>query len=131
VRLDSGEDLVVTVGPFGEGPPVAPEGARRLLDETEKAWRSWVAPLGDVGGYRSSVERSLLAMRSLTGPGGAPAAAGTASIPRRAGTDRTADDRWISGDDVSHAVSVFAGCGLAEDAESAEAWLRRMVEEAP
>ena len=127
VRLEAGQELVVTIG-FEQ--PVSPDAAHRLLDDTENAWRSWIALLGYGGPYRRAVERALLSVRSLTGPSGAPAAAGTTSLPRRVGSERSSDDRWVRLRDVVTAAGVLADCGLPEDAEAAETWLRRTVENA-
>ena len=69
------------------------------------------------------MERSLLAVRSLTGPGGAPSGAGTTSLPRRTGSERSTDDRWVRFRDVAAAVSTWAATGFPEDAEAAESWL--------
>lgn len=127
VRLDAGEEAVVTIG---YEHPVGPDAAHRLLDATVASWRGWLGPLSYTGPYRPAVERALVAVRALTGPHGAPAAAGTTSLPRRVGSERSADDRWVRLRDAAAAVEMLAGCGLAEDAEAAEAWLRRTLTDA-
>lgn len=127
LRLDADEEVVVTVG-FEE--PLSPDAAHRLLEDTELSWRSWSALIGYTGAYLGPVERALLAVRSLIGPSGAPAASGTTSLPRRVGSERSSDDRWVRLADVTTAVGVLADCGLAEDAEAAETWLRGAVETA-
>ena len=131
-RLEAGEGFVVTVDARTDpGPPLTLDRALRLAQETEAAWRSWLAPLAYSSTYRAAVERSLLAVRSVTGPGGAPASAATASLPRRSGSERTSDMRWVRWQDVATATEVLAYSGLAEDAENAESWLRRAVDDAP
>ena len=127
VRLDTGQEIVASLG-FDH--PISPDSAHRLLDDTQTAWRSWTGLVGYVGPYRSAVERALLAVRSLTGPTGAPAAAGTTSLPRRVGSERSSDGRWIRLRDAVAAVGVYADCGMPEDAEAVETWLRRTVQEA-
>ena len=127
LHLEVGEEMVVTVG-FDD--PVGVDAARRLLADTETAWRSWLAPLAYAGPYRNAVERALLSVRMLTGPGGAPAEAGTTSLPRRVGSERGADDRWVRLRSVARAAEVLAAAGLTEDAEAAETWLRQTVTEA-
>lgn len=127
VRLDGGEEQVVTVG-FDQ--PLSPEAAHRLLEDTETAWRGWSDLIGYTGPYRGAVERALLAVRSLTGPSGGTAASGTTSLPRRVGSERSSDDRWVRVRDVAAAAGVLADCGLAEDAEAAETWLRHTVQDA-
>ncbi|HWE54733.1 MAG TPA: trehalase-like domain-containing protein [Acidimicrobiales bacterium] len=122
--LDTGEEAAVTIG-FDR--PLSVGAVRLLLDDTTTAEHSWLAPIAYTGPFRASVERSLLAIRSLTGPSGAPAAAGTTSLPRRIGSERSADDRWVRLRDVARAVPVLAGIGRPEDAENAETWLRNTV----
>lgn len=129
-RLESGEAMVVTIDRVGEHVPLSADATERLAAETVTAWRSWLAPVTYDGPYRDAVTRSLLAVRSLIGPHGAPAAAGTTSLPRRVGSERTTDDRYIRWRDAAAAAATFAAVGLDEDAEAAEAWLRRAVSEA-
>ena len=126
-HLDTGEELTVTAG-FRD--PVSGGAARRILEETETAWRAWLSTRVYGGPHQAAVERALLSIRSLTGPGGAPHGSGTASLPRRIGSERSADDRWVSVAATARSVSVLAALGLAEDAEAAEEWLRRMAETA-
>lgn len=127
VHLDAGEEVVVTAG---LGHPLSPAGAHRLLDDTVTAWRSWIGRLAYAGPYRPAVERAVLALRMLTGGGGAPAGAGTTSLPRRVGSERNHDDRWVDVSVTARAVNALAALGLAEDAEAAEGWLRVMAETA-
>ena len=127
VRLDAGEELVVTVGSRDRRLPGTPGGAHRALEETEAAWRSWLAGVVYAGPHRQALERALLSVRMLTGPGGAPHGAGTTSLTRRAGSERTADDRWVRLRDVALAARVFAEVGLAEDGEAAERWMRESL----
>jgi GH15 family glucan-1,4-alpha-glucosidase len=126
-HLDSGEEAAVAIGVEH---PVGPDAARRLLADTETAWRSWLSTVGYSGPYRAAVERALLSVRTLTGPGGAPAGAGTTSLPRRVGSERSTDDRWVRLREVAEAVPVLSAAGLPEDAEAAEAWLRRTLTDA-
>jgi GH15 family glucan-1,4-alpha-glucosidase len=126
-RLDPGEAFVVVLDRRGYEHPVSVEAARRAVTATEEAWQSWVRPMPDVGRYGPIVERSALAVRSLTGPGGAPAAAGTTSLPRRTGSERSSDDRWVRWRDTATAARVWAAAGFLEDAEAAETWLRHAV----
>lgn len=130
-RLDAGDAFVVTVDAESKAEPLTVDGARRLAESTEQAWTSWLGLLAYGGAYREMVERSLLAVRSLTGTGGAPAGAGTTSVPRRIGSERTSDDRWVRWRDAAAAALTFSAAGLAEDGEAAESWLRGAVTEAP
>jgi Glycosyl hydrolases family 15 len=130
-RLEAGAAIVVTMELQADPRPQSAESAQRAAASTDAAWRSWLASLVYDGPYRAAVERSLLAVRSLCGLGGAPAAAGTTSLPRRTGSERTSDDRWVRGRDVAAATDTWATAGFAEDAEGAEGWLARMALTAP
>lgn len=127
VRLDAGEEFVVTVGGRDQTLPISPGAAHRALDETGAAWRSWLSGTVYSGPHRDALERALLSVRMLTGTGGAPHAAGTTSLTRRAGSERTADDRWVRLRDVALAARVFAAAGLTEDSEAAERWMRETL----
>jgi GH15 family glucan-1,4-alpha-glucosidase len=127
-RLAPGEGFVVTVDRLDDEHhlPLSFDAAHAQVAATVAAWRSWLAPLRAAGPYRGSVERAALALRALSGEG-APLAAGTLSLPRRAGSERTEDARVVRRRDAAGAAAGLARVGLAEDAEAAEAWLRRAV----
>ncbi|MHB8507009.1 MAG: glycoside hydrolase family 15 protein, partial [Acidimicrobiales bacterium] len=130
-RLEPGASLVVTIDDRGsDAGALSADAARRILDATVVAWESWLRPLATDGphGHRGAVARSALLVRSLTGPAGAPVAAGTTSLPRRAGGERTSDDRGVWLRDAAGAAATMAGAGLDEDAEAAERWLRGAIE---
>jgi GH15 family glucan-1,4-alpha-glucosidase len=130
-RLAAGESMVVTVDDARQARhgPLAVDAAFRLLDETLVAWDSWLGPLVVAGPYAAAVRRAVVTVRSLTPPAsGAPVAAPTTSLARRAGGERTADDRLVRWHDAAAAVGALAAVGFAEEAEAAEAWLRRAVE---
>ena len=122
--LDTGEEAAVAIG---TDHPVGPDSARRMQSDTELAWRSWLSTVGYAGPYRAAVERALLSIRSLTSTTGAPVAAGTTSLPRRVGSERSSDHRWVRLQDVAAAVPILAAAGLPEDAEAAESWLRHTL----
>jgi GH15 family glucan-1,4-alpha-glucosidase len=132
VRLEPGEAFVVTLEDSrDEERPHSVDTARRAAADTEQAWRSWLTPMSYDGPYRGAVERSLLAVRALTGMSGAPAAAGTTSLPRQSGGERSADDRFVRLRDAAAATTTWAMAGFPEDAEAAEGWLRQMVTGTP
>ncbi|MDQ2754319.1 MAG: glycoside hydrolase family 15 protein [Actinomycetota bacterium] len=129
-RLAAGESLVVTLDSLDSElhQPLSTDAALRLADITTTAWRSWLAPLSYRGLYRDAVERSLLALRSLIGYRvGAPVAAGTTSLPRRAGGQRLDDGRFIRWRDAASVAMLLGRAGFGEEAEAAEAWLRAAV----
>lgn len=131
-RLEAGDGFALVAGErTASAGPLTLDAALRLAAQTETAWRSWLSVLAYTGDYRDAVERSLLAVRCLTGPAGAPVSAGTTSLPRRPGSERNSDSRWARWQDVAAAICALAATGFAEDAEAAEAWLRRAVTDAP
>lgn len=130
-RLAPGERMVVTVDRLDDDrhAPLSVDAALRLLNDTDLAWRSWSAPLAYTGPYRRAVERSVLAVRALSpSSGGPPLAAGTTSLGRRPGGERTEDSRVVRWRDAATAASVLARVGLHDDAIAAEEWLRRAAE---
>ncbi|HET9689567.1 MAG TPA: glycoside hydrolase family 15 protein [Acidimicrobiales bacterium] len=132
VRLDVGEVVVVTLGALTDE-PLAPDAALRLVDETVGAWRWWAAPATAAleGPYAAAALRALLGVRALTGAYGAPLAAGTTSLPRWVGAERTADDRFVRLRHAATAARLLRRVGLDDDAVAAEQWLRAAVEAAP
>ncbi len=130
-RLDAGQTVVVSVDRLDDEAhqPLSVDTASRLLEATVAAWHSWVGPLWVEGPYQAVTERAALTLRSLSGHGG-PFGAGTMSLPRRAGGERTTDDRHVSWRDAAGAARTLARVGLVEDAAAAEDWLRRMVDAA-
>ncbi len=130
-QLEAGAAMVMTLEPSGEAGARSVESARRAAADTDAAWRSWLAPLVYDGPYRAAVERSLLVVRSLSGLTGPPSGAGTTSLPRRTGSERGADDRWVRVRDAATATSTWAGAGFPEDAEAAEGWLRQVIGDLP
>lgn len=133
-RLDVGETMVVTVDRVGDDhhQGLAPDAARRLIETTTTAWRTWLRGLTYQGPYRAQVERAALTIKALTWyRSGAPVAAGTAGLPRRAGGERNSDDRVVPWRLAVGVCEVLGRIGFTEDAEAAEAWLRGAVESSP
>lgn len=129
-RLDEGQSFVVTIGTASQGDPLTVGGAATLLESTLVAWRSWIGSLMYDGPYRNEVERGILAVRSLT-EDGATAGSGTLSLPRRIGSERNFDDRWVRWRDVAASALTYSRAGFADDAQAAETWLRNAVSETP
>ncbi len=132
-RLDDGESLVVTIDDghaAGHG-PLSVDRALRLADDTASAWRSWLAPVVYGGKEQAAVERACLTVRALTfNDTGGTVAAGTTSLPRRAGGERTSDDRSVRWRDAAATTRTLARVGLNEDAEAAERWMREAADRA-
>ena len=130
-RLEPDETMVVTIdqADHPHHHALSPDAARRLVDDTTTAWRTWLGGLIYQGPYRAQVERAALTIKALTWyRGGAPVAAGTAGLPRRAGGERNCDGRMVPWRLAAGVAGVLGRIGLAEDAEAAEAWLRGAVE---
>jgi GH15 family glucan-1,4-alpha-glucosidase len=109
----------VTIGPKDAGVALTPAGAHRILDESVVRWRGWLSGAVVDGPYAAVARRALSTLRVL-----GRSAAGTTSLPRRIGSERTGDSRWAQVRAVATGTRVFAAVGLAEDAEDSEAWLR-------
>ncbi|MDQ2724484.1 MAG: DUF5911 domain-containing protein [Actinomycetota bacterium] len=130
-RLEPDEAMVVTIdrGDHPHHHALSPDAARRLVDDTTTAWRTWIGGLTYGGLYGAQVERAALTIKALTWyRGGAPVSAGTAGLPRRAGGERNSDGRMVPWRLATGVAGVFGRIGFAEDAEAAEAWLRGGVE---
>ncbi|MDQ2729515.1 MAG: hypothetical protein M3Y91_17010, partial [Actinomycetota bacterium] len=130
-RLEPGQAMVVTIdqADHPHHQPLSPDAARRAVEDTTAAWRAWLGDLTYQGPYRAQVERAALTIKALTWyRGGAPVAAGTAGLPRRAGGERNRDGRVVPWRLAAGAARVLGRIGFAEDAEAAEAWLRGAVE---
>lgn len=130
-RLEPGETMVVTIdqADHPHHHALSPDAARRLVDDTTGAWRTWLGGLTYQGPYRAQVERAALTIKALTWyRGGGPVAAGTAGLPRRAGGERNRDGRMVPWRLAAGVAGVLGRIGLVEDAEAAEAWLRGAVE---
>ncbi len=129
--LAPGERLVVTVDNLDDDHhrPLSPDAAAGLGDATALAWRRHLGPLAYDGPYRDAVERSLLAVKALTHyAGGGVVAAATTSLPEVVGGERNYDRRWTWMRIASEAAGVCRSCGLVDDAEAAERWLRAAIE---
>ena len=129
--LAPGERLVVTVDDLADDHhrPLSPDAAGRLLEDSTSAWQRYLEPLAYDGPYRAAVERSVLAVKGLThyATGGLVAAA-TTSAPQVVGGERNYDGRYAWVRDACAAAGVHRLCGLVDDAESAERWLRTVIE---
>ena len=128
--LDSGQDAIVVLcdATSAVNPDVASGEAR--LASTTSAWTSWLAALRYDGPYEDAVVRSLLTLRSLTDRHGAAGGAATTSLPRRVGSERSSDARWVTLRDVAATVELYSQFGFEDDASAAETWLRNTVTQA-
>jgi len=129
--LAPGQRLVVTVDDLADyrHQPLSTDAAARSLEYTSLAWARHVDSVAYDGPYRAAVERSLLAVKALThyATGGLVAAA-TTSMPEVIGGERNYDSRYSWIRDACGAARVLRACGLGEDAEGCERWLRAAIE---
>jgi GH15 family glucan-1,4-alpha-glucosidase len=129
--LAPGERLVVTVDDSADDrhQPLSHDAAARMLEDTSLAWSRHLDPLAYDGPYRAAVERSLLAAKALTHYAtGGLVAAPTTSLPEVVRGERNYDGRYAWVRDACGAAAVWRACGLIEDAEGSERWLRTIIE---
>jgi hypothetical protein len=130
-RLAPGEQLVVTVDELhADAGPLSPEGAQDLVVDTLAHWRAWSAWTTWDAPYGAAARRALTLLKSLTGPSGAPLAAGTTSLPRAVGGQRQDDSRLVAVADVAASVKVWEAAGYPHESEAAAAWVRHALESA-
>ena len=127
--LSAGERscFVLTWFPSHQDPPdrVDPQQA---LEDTERFWADWLKCVTYAGGYRDSVIRSLITLKSLIhAKTGGIAAAPTASLPEMPGGSRNWDYRYCWLRDATFLLLAFLRCGLEAEAKAWIDWLSRAV----
>jgi len=132
VRLDTGEELVVTVDPPGRaGGPLSPGAAARLADRTATAWRRVADSVAVTGRYGPPATRSALVVRALAGAAGAPVGAPTTSLPRVVGGERNTDGRLVWPVTAAAWARASMASGLTEEADAALRWLVAALDHEP
>jgi hypothetical protein len=65
-KVEAGETIpfALSYGPSFEGPPASID-AFKVLQETEKLWRSWSDRCPDVGPWTEAVKRSLIMLKAV------------------------------------------------------------------
>jgi len=94
------------------------------LDKTIESWHAWLQAHEYAGPWKHEVERSALALKTLTySPSGAMAAAATTSLPEVLGGERNYDYRfsWIR--DSAFAMDAFGRMGFREQVHQSLSWL--------
>ena len=123
-RLDSGQGLVVTLDPTGaRADPLSGDAAARLADRTATAWRRYLAGAERGGPSAAAGWPSLLVLKGLTGPDGAPVESPVTSLPRVVGGERNTDGRVVRPVTTASWALVSASLGLGEEAEAAARWM--------
>jgi GH15 family glucan-1,4-alpha-glucosidase len=101
---------------------------RKLVAETERAWREWAAQCTYEGPWREAVMRSLVVLKALThtATGGIVAAA-TTSLPEALGGPRNWDYRYCWVRDATFTLLALLHNGFLEEAKAWREWLLRAV----
>ena len=117
--------FVLSYGPshLPDPPPVEP---LKLLQQTEKFWRDWIAGCKITGPWAETVKRSLITLKALTYmPTGGLVAAVTTSLPEQLGGSRNWDYRFCWLRDATLTLLAFMNTGYYEEAKAWRAWLLR------
>jgi len=132
VRLDTGEGLVVTLDPAGaRTEPLSVDAAARLAERTATAWRRYLAGAELTGPAAAHGGPSLLVLKGLSGPGGAPVSAPVTSLPRLIGGERNTDGRAVAPVTAASWALVSSSIGLGEEAEAATRWIAAALDHEP
>jgi len=130
--LEAGQVRGLILETAADGPPrqVRVAEVERLMDETVKFWRSWVAQSTYTGRWREMLHRSAITLKLMTyAPSGGLVAAPTAGLPEQVGGERNWDYRFTWIRDASFSVYALLRMGFTEEAAAFAGWLGARVEE--
>jgi GH15 family glucan-1,4-alpha-glucosidase len=109
-----------------------PIDVEQALKDTEDFWIPWTQQLKYSGDYRSSVERSLIALKAMTfRPTGGLVAAMTTSLPENIGGVRNWDYRFCWLRDTTFTLLALSNAGYFEEAAAWQDWLLRALGGSP
>ncbi|MGI4943730.1 MAG: glycoside hydrolase family 15 protein [Janthinobacterium lividum] len=109
--------------------PISPAAAQ---EETERWWRSWIAPFDKATDWPEAVKRSLLTLRALTYlPTGGIVAAPTLGLPEKPGGTMNWDYRYCWLRDSTFTLTALLNAGFHAEAEAWQQWLFRAIAGAP
>lgn len=109
--------------------PISPAAAQ---EETERWWRSWIAPFDKATDWPAAVKRSLLTLRALTYlPTGGIVAAPTLGLPEKPGGKMNWDYRYCWLRDSTFTLTALLNAGFHAEAEVWQQWLFRAIAGAP
>lgn len=135
-RLDlkQGERVTFALRPLDEqhkGAQVLDPGVeQRLLEETIDYWHRWIKKCKYKGRWRTTVQRSALALKLLTfEPTGAIVAAPTTSLPEHIGGPRNWDYRYTWIRDASFSLYGLLRLGFTDEAAAFMGWLEKRCHE--
>jgi GH15 family glucan-1,4-alpha-glucosidase len=113
-------------------PDPKPVELDQALEDTEKFWTRWTAKLKYGGPYRDAVERSLMALKSMTfRTTGGIVAAVTTSLPEAIGGPRNWDYRYCWLRDTTFTLLALSNGGYFEEAGAWQDWLLRALAGSP
>jgi GH15 family glucan-1,4-alpha-glucosidase len=113
-------------------PKQTPLDAFEAIERTERSWLAWSSLSTYQGGYRESVQRSLLTLKALTyRPTGGFCAAPTTSLPEQLGSTRNWDYRFCWIRDATISLYAMLANGYGAEAAAWRNWLLRAVAGSP
>jgi GH15 family glucan-1,4-alpha-glucosidase len=116
--------LVLETGVTGPPRSVRVAEARRMLDETEHFWDSWIDQSTYRGRWREAVNRSAITLKLMTYlPSGGLVAAPTAGLPEQIGGERNWDYRFTWIRDASFSVYSLLALGFRDEAAAFARWM--------
>ena len=127
--VKAGESAHFTLGyhlSFQEAPE--PGDPQKLLEHTERRWRSWTKHFDKQNDYSELVLRSLITLRALIyEPSGAIVAAPTTSLPEELGGGRNWDYRYCWLRDATFTLFALMNGGFIDEAKNWRTWLLRAL----
>ncbi|MEV0803729.1 glycoside hydrolase family 15 protein [Kribbella sp. NPDC050281] len=132
VSLEAGQVRGVMLETAADGPPreIRAAEAQRLLDETARFWRTWLAQSTYKGRWREMLQRSAITLKLMTyAPSGGLVAAPTAALPEQIGGERNWDYRYTWIRDASFSIHALLRMGFTEEATAFSGWMRDRVQE--
>lgn len=110
--------------------PISCAHADQLFEQTVIYWRNWVSQSVYRGLWRSTVERSALALKLLTyEPTGAIIAAPTTSLPENIGGERNWDYRYTWLRDAAFTVYALLRLGFTQESDAFMQWIEERCRE--
>ena len=104
--------------------------ARKLHEDTERFWKSWLAQSTYTGRWREALQRSAITLKLMTyAPTGALVAAPTAGLPEQVGGERNWDYRFTWVRDASFSIYALMGMGFTDEARAFAQWMLARVQE--
>jgi GH15 family glucan-1,4-alpha-glucosidase len=132
LALSAGQLRGVVLESAADGPPreIRVAEVRRLLDDTEGFWESWLARSTYTGRWREMIDRAAITLKLMTyAPTGGIVAAPTAGLPEQIGGERNWDYRYTWVRDASFSVHALLRLGMVDEAAQLGAWLGDRVRE--